>query len=343
MYGARAEVSASLTDTFLGLAAAARAAGKRAEAAEIELVSSKASVVYEARAAYFTYVARVQGVQNAEDLVRVAARQVEEQQRKEQLGMVARNDVLPFETALDAAQMALSAAKGEQRAAEASLHVFAPGLRGREIALPPLDDFLLPRSASTASVEASPQLRALQVEQEAAEQAASATSLGRLPKLLAYGVLDASAPSPRVLVLSRLELVPTWEVGVRLEWSLSQVTTGTTRASQAQHEAEAVRARVEAARRTLLAEREGAMAQLDAANERLRLAEGRVTRTQALVKARRGELDAGTALPLAVVVAESDAFQAKNAQAGAAIEAAIARARIDFIDGRVELRATRTP
>jgi outer membrane protein TolC len=339
--GARAEMSVPLTDIFLGLAATARAAGQTAEAAEMELGATRATIAYEARVAYLTYVARLYTAANAADLVQVAEKQAEEQRGKETLGTVARNDVLPFETALDAARMALLSARGEVAVAEATLRAYAPALGGKEIELPALESFLQASAPAPMALESSPRVRASEAERRAAEQTALAASLGRLPRLSAYGVVDVSAPSPRVFVLNQLVAIPTWEVGVRLEWSLSQATVGTARAAQARRETEAIGGRTAALRRTLAAEREGALALLQSASERARLAEGRVARSQALVEARRGELAAGTALPLDVVVAESDAFRAKNERAGAALDGALARARIDLVDGRAEMGASR--
>jgi hypothetical protein len=62
----------------------------------------------------------------------------------------------------------------------------------------------------------------------------------------------------------------------------------------------------------------------------------RVKRATALAAARRGELEAGTALPLNVVLAETDLARAKNDHVDAVVERALALAKIDFVDGRAE-------
>jgi len=339
--GVRAELSVPLTDTFLSLAASARAAGQRARAAELEVTAARAKVAYEAKVAYLTYASRELAATNAAELVRVAETQAEDQKRKERVGTAARNDVLPYETALDQARMGLASADADRGAALATLLAYAPSLRGQTLALPPLDALVRPIAGPTAAPPAPVRLAALDAERSAADEARDASSYARLPRLSAYGIADLSAPSPRVFVLDRLQAIPTWEVGIRLEWSLSQGTVGSAKEAEARHQAEALAARVTAARRAIVAEREGAMAELRAAEARLLLAEGRVARAEELARARRGELAAGTALPLAVVVAQADVLRAKNEQVDAAIERALARAKIDFADGRAETNGTK--
>ena len=339
--GVRAELSVPITDIFFTLAATARAAGHRSEAADLELTSTRAQIAYEAKVSFFTYASRTYAVANATELVHVAEGQVEEQKRKEAAGTAARNDVLPYETALDSARMGLAAARADAGAAEATLYSYVPSLRGQSFALPALDDLVRKVPLPAAAPETPVRIAALEAEKRAAESAHDATSFARLPRIAAYGIADLSAPSPRVFVLDRITAIPTWEFGIRLEWSLSQATSGSAKASEARSQAEALGAKIVAARRTLLAEREGARAALTAAEERIRLAEGRVTRAKDLARARRGELAAGTALPLAVVVAEADVLRAKNEHVDAAIERALALAKIDFVDGRADTNGTK--
>ena len=64
--GARAELSVPLSNAFLGLAAAARAAGREAEAREIEIVSTRAQVTYEARVAFLQYWSMKLALENAQ-------------------------------------------------------------------------------------------------------------------------------------------------------------------------------------------------------------------------------------------------------------------------------------
>jgi outer membrane protein TolC len=332
--GARAEVFVPLSDAFLGLAASARAAGHRAEASRIEVVSTRARVAYEAKVAFYTYTSRVHAEANARELSRVAEGQAADARRRVGAGTMSPNDALAYETAADSARMAVASASADVVATAAALFAQVPSLRGRALVVPTLGAMERARNVGDAP-RTSPRIAALEAEHRAAESAEEATSLSRLPRLSAYGAADVSAPSPRVFVLDRLTAIPTWEVGVRLEWSLTQGSVGTARVAEARHRASAVASQLVAARRTLAAEREGAKAALAAAEERLTLAKGRVEHARELSRARRAELAAGTALPLAVVMAEADVIRAENERVDAVIERALALAKIDFVDGRV--------
>lgn len=336
--GARAQLSVPLSDAFLGLAAAARAAGKEAVARELEVVNARAQVAYEARVAFLQYWSMKLALENADELVRAAESNAIDQRNRKAAGTVAQNDVLEFEVALDAAVISRQAAEAELVSAEATLRTFLPRLAGQKLKVSgELDqsDRSVPRPPPAPATP--PQIASIDAQSRAAEARADNEALSRLPTLAAYAAGDVSAPSPRVFVLTRLVAIPTWEVGVTLEWSLSQLTVGGARAMQARSEHAVLLARLADAKRKLEAERTGAIGVLNLTHARVQRARERVERASALAKARRGELDAGTALPLNVVVAEADLARAKNEHVAAVVAQAMSMAKVDFVDGRTTL------
>mgnify|MGYP001145389769 FL=1 len=248
---------------------------------------------------------------------------------------MAQNDVLEFEVALDAAVMSRQAAEAELVSAEATLRTFLPRLADQKLKVSAeLDRGDRPGPRPLPAPASPPQLASIEAQSRAAEARADNATLARLPTLAAYAAGDVSAPSPRVFVLTRLVAIPTWEVGVRLEWSLSQLTVGGARATQARSEHAILLARLADAKRKLEAERTGAIGVLNLTDTRVQRARERVERASALAKARRGELDAGTALPLNVVLAEADLARAKNEHVAAVVARALSMAKLDFVDGR---------
>lgn len=335
--GGRAQVVLPLTDAFLGLAATARAAGKEADAAAIEVVTVRSQVAYDARLAFYEYWNRKIAFVNATELLRSAEINAKDQRARVAAGSVARNELLPFETAVDQAAMTLESARGDLAVAEAQLRTLVPQLNGHALEVPEIP---FERGDEAPPVvppkpEVPPRIASLDAQVQAAEARADGASVSRLPKISAYVAGDYMAPSPRVFVMTSLVAVPTWEAGVQLEWSLSQLTEGTATAAKARHEHAALVAKVADARRRLDGEREGAKGLLSAADARVRRARERVDHALALAKARRGELEAGTALSLDVVVAETDLARAKNEHADAYVARAMALAKLDFIDGRI--------
>ncbi|MET0342348.1 MAG: TolC family protein [Polyangiales bacterium] len=334
-----------ITDTFLELAASARAAGREAEAARIELTHARAQVAFDARLAFLRYWSRTLAVVNATEFLHDAEENARDQRIRKQAGTVARNEVLPFETALDSAAMSLEAARAELAEAEANLRTFFPQLADQPLSVPELPETLhdevaprVPRAPREA-----PRIAAIAQHAKAAEARAEAASLARLPTLAAVGSVDVSAPNPRLFVIETMQPFTTWEAGVTLEWSLSQLTAGSARTQEARRLHRALEAQLAAAKRILHGERTGAAGVLLAAQARVLRARQRVEHAAELARARRGELEAGTALPLNVVLAEADLVRAKNEHVDAVVQRAIALAKLDFIDGRTEPTSTPTP
>ncbi len=336
-FGARAQLVVPLSELFLNLAASARALGHLADAAELEVVSARAQIAYEARAAFLRYWRSKLALDTAIELTRAATSQVQDQRARQEAGTVARNDVLTFEVALDAAAMAEQSARADLAAAEAMLRSFFPSLQARSLRVPDLPASSVDEPAPEApKAAASPQLASLEAQALAARERAKSASLARLPKVSVFVAGDYAAPSPRVFVLDRLLFIPTWEAGARVEWSLSQLTSGSSLAQREKATHRAFSARVEEAKRQLDAERTAALSSLRLAHERASRASKRVEHAAALAAARRGELEVGTALPLNVVLAETDLARAKNEHVDAVVERALAMAKLDFIDGRAE-------
>lgn len=332
--GARAELVVPLSDAFLGLAAAARAAGREAEARSLEVTTTRAQVAYQARLAFLQFWKASVDLDNARELVRASQLQVDDQQNRERAGTVARNDVLTFEVALDAAVMSALAREADLASAEAMLRTFFPAQADKRLVVNDMADAPAPvvpeRAASV------PSIASLEARARAADARADSASWGRLPSLGLFAAGDISAPSPRVFVMDRLVAVPSWQVGVQLQWSISQATAGTARTASARAEHAGLVAKVQEARRTFDGERAAATKVVALAHDRVQRAKQRVQRARALAEARRGELEAGTALPLNVVIAETDWLRAKNEHVDAFVEQAVARARLDFVDGRVQ-------
>ncbi|HTU59947.1 MAG TPA: TolC family protein [Polyangiales bacterium] len=336
--GVRADLAIPVSDLVLGLAANLRALGETARANEIEITNARAQVAYEARIAFLAYWRGKLALDTNAELVHAADSQLRDQRTREAAGTVARNDVLTFEVALDSALMREHAARAELAQAEASLRAFFPSLASRELVVPTLADEELRTQALAPKPELgpSPRIAALEAQAAAASERASAASLDRLPKLSLVGGFEVAAPNPRVFVQDRLLFIPSWDVGVRLEWSLSQLTVGGATADRERAQHQALVARVEEARRKLHAERSGALRELELVHARVERSLLHVQHATALTAARRGELETGTTLPVNVVLAETDLAQAKNALVQAVVERALALAKLDFVQGRTE-------
>lgn len=334
--GVRGVVSVPVSQLFLNLAANVRALGHASHARELELSGVRAAVAYEARVAFLRYWRAKLGLATALELQRASELQLEDQRARKEAGSVSPNDVLSFEVALDAAVLGEQSARKELSSAEAALRRFVPSTDQRELRVPELDagsERMSDQAVPTAAQ--SPRVLALLAQAESARDAAKAASLERLPKLSVYAAGEYAAPNPRVFVATDLKFLPSWEAGLRLEWMLSQALSGGALAERARVRHRQLLARVEELRRQLAAERVSTLDALTISHERVERSGARVKRASALSEARRNELQAGTALPLNVIIAESDLARAKNEYVDAIVERALAHANLDYLDGRV--------
>jgi outer membrane protein TolC len=331
-YNARVSLVVPISDAFLQLAAAATAAGRAAEARAIEEEASLVQVAFEARVSFLGWSRALllrEAAAEGERVARVERDGMAEQVKK---GVAAPNQLLPFEAASAEAQARSAGAEAEVAAAEALLRAWLPGRgAGYTLGAAPAEEPL----AQAPPPPQAPAIRALRRQVAAAEARVRASNLARLPRLSLVGTGDVSAPSPRAFAVSRLTPVPTWEVSVLLEWSLSALTTGAAAAERAAAERAALEARAAAAERRLDAERAAAAAALAGSRGRLAAAKARREAARRLAEARRQEWRAGTVLALEVITAESELTRASLAAADAVHDLRLATARLDAASGVV--------
>ncbi|MCU0618417.1 MAG: TolC family protein [Gemmatimonadaceae bacterium] len=337
-YAARAALSIPLSDAWLGLAAAAAAAGEVATARRIEVEATRARAAFEGRAAFLQFRRAWVARRAAATALDSADSQARDQRERVRAGTAAPSSALTFEAAHHVALARLHAAEAEVAATEAAIRPFlAPP--AATAALEPVDDDA-PPVANGAPGLAAPALRAARATATAAEARERAETYALLPRLSLVAGIDVTAPSPRAFAVSRLVGVPAWDVTVQLEWSLSALTAGVARRERAAAERDAWWARAEEVRRQLTAQRAAAEAARRSATARLaNAAAGLVTAAQ-LAEARRAELAAGLATPLDATLAESERVRAELERADAELDLRLAQARLDFASG---LAPTRNP
>jgi outer membrane protein TolC len=192
-YAVRAALTVPLSDAWLGLAAAARAAG------DAELALRRA------------WAAR----QIARTSLDVANHLAEGQSERVLAGTAAPSSQLTFDAARSDAAARVRSADVAVSAAEAALKVFLPR-DAASLALEPDDAPPHARHGARGSSLSHPEERALAADVHAAEERTAAETLAMLPKLSLVAGADVTAPSPRAFALSRLVGVPAWDVAVQL-------------------------------------------------------------------------------------------------------------------------------
>lgn len=332
-FTARAALVVPLTDAWLSLAANARAQGELSTAKRIEVQAAQARAAFEARAAFLLHRRAQVALHVSQSALETISAQANDQENRVRAGTAPGSSALTFEAARNAAIARVRLAEAEVVASEASVRVFLP----TALANAPLVVDAVPRRVEVhqQTVERAPTLLAADAAVRAADTRAEAEQLAMLPRISVVGGVELSAPNPRAFAMSNLEAVPSWDVSVQLDWSLSSLTTGISHHDRAVAEREALRARAEEIRRTLEAQRRAAVAARSSADARARAARQGVTTASQLANARRSELAVGIATPLDVTTAEAEYIRAQLEAADAELDLHLADARIEYAVGKV--------
>ncbi|MBS2020153.1 MAG: TolC family protein [Deltaproteobacteria bacterium] len=331
-WAARAAVAIPLSDAWLSLAAAARAAGEGARAQRLELEATRARIAFEARAAYLGFRRAFGALRIASTALEVATAQLREQQQRVDAGVAPPTSVLGLETARYAAVARLATAEAELGASEARLRTLLGDVAQGEV-LTPADDGALDARRAGVGIDENPSVRASLASARAAGARSDAEDLALIPRLSVVFGAEVVAPSPRAFAVSKLVGVPAWDVTVQLEWSLSSLTVGTARRARANAEREVLAARAAEVRRQVDAQRAVAASVEAGARSRVAAAEASARAASKLAETRRAELAAGAATPLDVTTAEAERVQADLEKNDAELAWRLARAELDFVAG----------
>lgn len=328
-YGARATLIVPISDAWLGLSANARAIGNLAQAKRIEVEATRARVAFEARAAFLVYQRASFARRVAESALTTAKSQSDEQQQRVLAGTASPSSSLAFDAARNLATARLRIAEADVSSAEAAVRAFLPESTANVPLATEGEAFVPPRGG----IEGSPVLRAAEAAIAASDARVDAETLAMLPRLSLVAGAEVMAPSARAFAVSELVAVPAWDVSIQLDWSLSSVTTGTARQSQAESEREAARARAVAVKRELEAQRAAARAARASAEARVSAGRNAVETAKKLAETRRTELAAGVATALDLTNAESESVRAELEQIDATLELRLAEARLAYTAG----------
>jgi outer membrane protein TolC len=328
-YALRAALVVPVSDAWLRLAAVADAAGKVADARALELRTARCQLGYDARVAYLMWARTRLQLDRARSAASNAAAQATDQRERAAAGVVAPTQVLAFEAAKESMELEVRTLEQELVAREAVLLSYGPTLR---LVVPA--DVADPPTRVPAPPPLPPAIAALVAAADAADARVRAEAFSLLPRLDLVLGAEVSAPNPRAFAVSTLAPVPSWDITVALTWNSSALYVQTNALGRARAERDGAQARVEEERRRLAAERTAAAGALSLSAERVRQARAREERALTLAVARRRELEVGTAVATDVILAEGELLRARADVVDARVEARLAVARLDLVDGR---------
>jgi outer membrane protein TolC len=337
-YLAQATLLIPVSDYFLRIAQAHTAASRGAEAARDDLIAARAKSYADGKIAYFTWLKARGSETVTRQILAAAAGRQKDAETQLAVGSASKDDVLRAETSVAMAELGVQRAKSAIGLAEQQLRFaihagsekLEPG-EGLQTPPPALSESL--RGLVAEAHRQRPELKSLVKNAESARSLASSLRGARIPSLSAIGDVTYANPNVRRIPQSAT-FFPTWAAGVQITWSPSDALAGGASGADYDARAAALEAQVEATRDGIELETmqaynavvDGDVAlvttkrQLDSATEAHRVA-------RSLFATGRGT---GTAL----AAAEAALAQARFDHLNARVDARIARVRLDFAVGR---------
>ena len=337
-----AQINVPLSKYVFELADAVSAAGGGIDAAALEVDAARVKAAADARVAYYLWLAAVaqRGVFVAQRTE--AAERVRVNEQRYATGEVAQTDVLEARSALAATELNVARADTQVAVAHESLRraVRDPAdVRYATVdAANTLPTTPPPMPATIAALydEALRQrveLRRFELLIEALDAAEGLARARALPLLEAFAQVLAANPNPR-FIPNRAEFDTTWEVGVRLRWSPSDLLAGLADGRTASADTEQIRIGLEQLKLGIHGALVAARQSVLEARSSQQSAQRGLAAAEAAYRQRKLAYDEGAASILDILQSESLLVNARLNALRAQIDAQIAGVRLAYATGR---------
>ncbi|MCB9529482.1 MAG: TolC family protein [Myxococcales bacterium] len=336
-YALQASLTVPVTDAFLAVLPAWRAAKGQAEVARWQTAAERQSAALRAQEALYG-LARVEAARLvAADAVRLLDAYIEDLQALFGAGQVTEADVLQARARRAEAVGQSARLESAWRVASQNLRIVldlpgdAPIAIGEDVTRPPA---ALPADAELGDGwRDRPEVQALMALDSVYRDSADAAGASRWPSLSVRGNYTYANPNSRVLP-QKEQFDASWDVSVILAWSPNGLVSGVARREDALLQADRNAADLETLREGLALQLAQAVGDYRAATAALAAADEQVEAAHAAWTLQRDLLRAGEATPNDVLDAESALRRAQAALFDVRIDCHLARARIDHAIGR---------
>jgi outer membrane protein TolC len=338
-YVLQGTLSVPLSDYLFRLSKAYSAATMNEKAAKLDTLAGETKSAADARVSYYSWVKAIGQREVLAQSLEVTKEHLKDAQNLLKAGLASQADVLAVQAQVAGGEATLQQASGYVAVAEEQLRMATHIDPNKKLTVG--EDVLgdLPKVAidiaalRQEALAERPELKSIQLNEEALMKSASAIRAGGWPRLDATGNIYYSNPNQRIFPTTA-EFRSTWDVGLQLSWSPNDVFA--TRANAAELEANAGKLR---AQRTQI--RDGLGLEVVSAAQDLRTAEANVDNVKAQLVAseeayrvRRETYRAGKATSVELADAEVNLFRAQLAMVTASVDLRIAKVKLDHATGR---------
>lgn len=341
-FALRASLSYPVSNALLQILPAYEGAQTNAEAAELQIAVQRRDIALQARESFYNYARARASLAVAESSLRQAESRHEQVQAFVQAGTSAAVDELRLRAQVAAARVAVARAQsGVQLSATALRTIMhtpgrAPIAVGEDLlaglpALESQDDETLFRAA----VSRRDDVRALERLIEATGHQVDAAEGSRYPSLALQANLDYQNPNNRVFPQTE-EFRESWDVSAVLSWSPHDLLNGERQADEARAQQDQVRQDLRTLEDAIRLQVTEALTTYQSSVLALEAAQLGVEAAQESYRVQMERYAAGAATTSDVIDSSAEQVRAQLDLVNAAIDARVARARLDRAIGAIE-------
>ena len=229
-YTLAARLTVPISDYFLRVGPGVSAASLSHEASQFDAAAARNDLVRDSRLAYYNWVREQANELIAQQALDQAMGHYSDSKNSFDAGLVSKADVLRFDTEVKGAQAQLERAKHRVELAVIRLGVLMGDRPGQRYAVgedvfaptPELDQLPTPESAYAEAGSKRPELKGLERAESALRKQASIARAANYPRLDAQANALYANPNPRYFP-QREEFRGTWDAGVTLSWTPTDI------------------------------------------------------------------------------------------------------------------------
>jgi outer membrane protein len=335
-----ASVAVPVSDYVLRLAQGYAAASHNEKSARLAADAESLQAAADARIAYFNWVRARGAVVVAAEAVEQSRTHVEDAKKAFNVGLASKADVLRIDAQLAAAQQSHAEALAFSAVADEQLRIVlgAPPDRVLEIGADVMNDAGAPPGESLQALqdqamERRLEIRALDETIYSLKSVESLTKAGYAPRIDAFGDATYANPNQRVVPPAQI-WTGTWDLGVRLSWTLNDTFTTIGAAAEAKARVASVNEQKGSLRDGLRIEVASAYADALKAPPTIEAADRGMVSAEESLRVRRELFRNGKATSSELVDAEAELTRARLRRLDAHVGQLVARARLDHAIGR---------
>jgi outer membrane protein TolC len=348
-YLLQATLTVPISDYLLRIDQTYSAATHSAEAARYDVGAARATALTNGKVAYYSWLQARGTVIVAVETLNDQRIHLNDSRNQFTVGNASKADVMRAETAVAQAELALVTAQNAADLAEVQMRIglhlpnheakLVPG-EGLDSTLPSFQGSL--QGLIDEGLKSRLEVKSVIANAAAARQTAVANKAGRYPVVSAFGDAIEANPNPRYIPASN-QWNGTWDLGIQAIWAPNDILTANGTAADYDARAAALDAQVEVTRESIMVEITQDFEQLKQADFSLESTKRELASATEAYRVARELFNNGRGTSTTLTDAERDLFTARIDALTAAVNARLARVRIEHGVGRDLSRAVVAP